>query len=61
MRKVLQLFLHSAGLCCILASALLAQSTETIAIDNGIVPGSRMQAATRTLGITGGYSPYGFS
>lgn len=31
------------------------------AINNGIVPGPRMQAATRALGITGGYSPYYFS
>ncbi len=31
------------------------------AINDGIVPGPRMQCATRALGITGGYSPYGFS
>jgi imidazolonepropionase-like amidohydrolase len=31
------------------------------AINDGIVIGPRMQCATRALGITGGYSPYGFS
>jgi imidazolonepropionase-like amidohydrolase len=31
------------------------------AINDGIVMGPRMQCATRALGITGGYSPYGFS
>jgi len=30
-------------------------------IKDGIVIGPRMQCATRALGITGGYSPYGFS
>ena len=31
------------------------------AINAGIVIGPRMQCATRALGITGGYSPYGYS
>jgi imidazolonepropionase-like amidohydrolase len=31
------------------------------AINDGIVPGPRMQCATRALSVTGGYSPYGFS
>jgi imidazolonepropionase-like amidohydrolase len=31
------------------------------AINAGIVPGPRMQCATRALSITGGYSPYGYS
>lgn len=31
------------------------------AINDGIVPGPRMQCATRALSVTGAYSPYGFS
>ncbi len=31
------------------------------AINDGIVPGPRMQCATRAISVTGGYSPYGFS
>jgi imidazolonepropionase-like amidohydrolase len=31
------------------------------AINEGAVPGPRMQCATRALSITGGYTPYGFS
>jgi len=41
--------------------AMYADVALRDAINNGIVPGPRMQAATRSLGITGGYSPYGFS
>jgi imidazolonepropionase-like amidohydrolase len=41
--------------------AMYADIALRDAINNGIVPGPRMQAATRSLGITGGYSPYGFS
>jgi imidazolonepropionase-like amidohydrolase len=31
------------------------------AINDGLVPGPRMQCATRALSVTGGYSPYGYS
>src|SRR5712692_7645140 len=31
------------------------------AINQGYVPGPRMQAATRALSVTGGYAPYGFA
>lgn len=31
------------------------------AINDGLVPGPRMQCATRGLSITGGYTPYGYS
>lgn len=31
------------------------------AINDGLVPGPRMQCATRALSITGGYTPYGYS
>lgn len=31
------------------------------AIDQGHIPGPRIQAATRALSITGGYAPYGYS
>jgi imidazolonepropionase-like amidohydrolase len=41
--------------------AMYADVALRDAINNGVVPGPRMQAATRALGITGGYSPYGFS
>src|SRR5574341_707612 len=41
--------------------ALYADVALRDAINNGVVPGPRMQASTRSLGITGGYSPYGFS
>lgn len=41
--------------------AMYADVALREAINNGVVPGPRMQAATRSLGITGGYSPYGFS
>ncbi len=41
--------------------AMYADVALRDAINNGVVPGPRMQAATRSLGITGGYSPYGFS
>ncbi len=41
--------------------AMYADVALRDAINNGIVPGPRMQASTRSLGITGGYSPYGFS
>jgi imidazolonepropionase-like amidohydrolase len=41
--------------------AMYADVALREAINNGVVPGPRMQAATRALGITGGYSPYGFS
>jgi len=41
--------------------AMYADVALRDAINNGVVPGPRMQAATRSLGITGGYSPYFFS
>ncbi|MCI0698814.1 amidohydrolase family protein [candidate division KSB1 bacterium] len=41
--------------------AMYADVALRDAINNGVVPGPRMQASTRSLGITGGYSPYGFS
>jgi imidazolonepropionase-like amidohydrolase len=41
--------------------AMYADVALRDAINHGVVPGPRMQAATRSLGITGGYSPYGFS
>jgi len=41
--------------------AMYADVALREAINNGVVPGPRMQAATRAIGITGGYSPYGFS
>lgn len=41
--------------------AMYADVALRDAINNGVVIGPRMQAATRSLGITGGYSPYGFS
>ncbi|MGH7450536.1 MAG: amidohydrolase family protein [bacterium] len=41
--------------------AMYADVALRDAINNGIVPGPRMQASTRSLGITGGYSPYGIS
>jgi imidazolonepropionase-like amidohydrolase len=31
------------------------------AINDGLVPGPRMQCATRALSVTGGYNPYGYS
>ncbi len=41
--------------------AMYADVALRDAINNGVIPGPRMQAATRSLGITGGYSPYFFS
>ncbi len=41
--------------------AMYADVALRDAINKGVILGPRMQAATRALGITGGYSPYGFS
>lgn len=41
--------------------AMYADVALREAINNGVVPGPRMQCATRSMSITGGYSPYGFS
>jgi imidazolonepropionase-like amidohydrolase len=41
--------------------AMYADVALRDAINKGLVPGPRIQASTRSLGITGGYSPYGFA
>ncbi len=41
--------------------AMYSDAALRDAINQGYVPGPRMQAATRALSVTGGYAPYGFA